>query len=150
MTPTELENFLHALIPLSRAMEVSAVAISEESVILAAPLGPNINHRDTVFGGSAAALAVLSAWSLLHLRLLGQPTACRLVVQRNTMEYLEPITGDFTAASSLSEPQAWDRQVRMLARRGAARFAVAAEICAAGAVAGRFSGDFVALAADKC
>jgi len=150
MTPADLERYLHTHIPLSSAMRTSVVEVSDQSVTLAAPLGPNINHRDTVFGGSASALALLSAWSLLHIRLLRQPTACRLVVQRNTMEYLAPITSDFTACSSLPEPQDWERQVRMLARRGAARFKVAVEICAAGAVAGRFSGEFVALAAEKC
>ena len=149
MTPSELEQYLHTHIPLSQAMEVSVAAISEESVTLAAPLAPNINHRDTVFGGSAAALATLAAWSLLHLRLQRQPTACRLVVQRNAMEYLMPIAGDFTASSSLAEPEAWDRQVRMLDRKGAARFTVAADLHADGALVGRFSGDFVALAADR-
>lgn len=149
VTPAELEHYLHTHIPLSRAMEVSVSALSEASVTLAAPLAPNINHRDTVFGGSAAALATLAAWSLLHQRLLRQPTACRLVVQRNTMDYLVPISGAFTATSSLPEPEAWERLVRMLARKGAARFRVAAEVHAAGAVAGRFSGEFVALAAHR-
>jgi thioesterase domain-containing protein len=148
VTPAELERYLHAHIPLSRAMEVSVVRISEDSVTLGAPLAPNINHRETVFGGSAAALATLAAWSLLHLRLLRQPTACRLVVQRNTMDYLAPITGEFTAASSLPEPAAWERAVRMLVRKGMARFSVVAEVCAAGAVAGRFAGEFAALATE--
>lgn len=130
-------------------MEVSVATISEDSVTLGAPLAPNINHRDTVFGGSAAALATLAAWSLLHLRLLRQPTACRLVVQRNTMEYLAPIAGDFTASSSLPEPELWARQLRMLTRKGAARFGVAAEVLAAGTVAGRFFGEFVALTAES-
>jgi thioesterase domain-containing protein len=148
VTPAELERYLHTRIPLSRAMEVSVAAISEQSVTLAAPLAPNINHRHTVFGGSAAALATLAAWSLLQLRLLRLPTAFRLVVQRNTMDYLAPISCDFTASSSLPEPQAWERQLRMLARKGTARFLVAAEVHAASAVAGRFSGEFVALAAE--
>lgn len=149
MTPAELEHYLHTHIPVSRAMEVAVVAMSQQSVTLAAPLAPNINHRDTVFGGSAAALATLAAWSLLHLRLLEQPTTCRLVVQRNTMDYLAPISSDFTATSSLPKPEAWERQLRMLARKGVARFAVAAEVYAATTVAGRFSGEFVALAADR-
>ena len=35
------------------------------------------------------------------------------------------------------------------ARKGAARFAVAAEVCVATTVTGRFSGEFIALARDR-
>src|SRR5487761_2583361 len=101
MTPAELEAYLHAHIPLSRAMSVGVVSIAAERVVLSAPLGPNINHRSTVFGGSASAVAILAAWSLLHLRLTGAGMESRLVIQKNSMDYLAPITGDFTATAQL-------------------------------------------------
>lgn len=147
MSPAALQQYLHDHIPLSKAMQVSAKSVSQDSVVLGAPLGPNINHRETVFGGSASALAILAAWSLLHVRLLGHGQACRLVIQRNTMEYLLPIAGEFTAVASLPEPQAWPRQIRMLERKGTARFSVASELQYAGRAAGRFVGEFVALPA---
>ncbi|MDL2338661.1 MAG: YiiD C-terminal domain-containing protein, partial [Pseudomonadota bacterium] len=50
-------------------MQVSVVEVSAEQVVLAAPLAPNINHQDTVFGGSASAVAILAAWSMLHTKL---------------------------------------------------------------------------------
>lgn len=146
MSPTELEQYLHDHIPLSKAMQTSALAVSADSVVLSAPLGPNINHRNTVFGGSASALAILAAWSLLHVRLRQQAVPFRLVIQRNAMEYLAPMLGEFTAASWLQEPKSWERQMRMLERKGAARFTVAAELCSSGCLAGRFTGEFVALA----
>src|SRR5687768_8333506 len=101
MTETELETYLHVHIPLSRAMAVRVVSIADDKVILGAPLGPNINHRDTVFGGSASALAILSAWSLLHLRLTAADQPSRVVIQRNSMDYLAPIDGDFTATATI-------------------------------------------------
>ena len=85
MLPGELERYLHQHIPLSKAMQVSVVEVLPAGVVLSAPLAPNINHRDTVFGGSASALAILAAWSLLHTRLSGEGIASRLVIQRNTM-----------------------------------------------------------------
>ncbi len=148
MSPIELQQYLHDHIPLSNAMQVTALAVSVESVVLSAPLAPNINHRDTVFGGSASALAILAAWSLLHVRLAKQGVPSRLVIQRNSMEYLAPIFGEFTATSSLQEPQSWEKQLRMLERKGVARFSVTSELLAAGAVAGRFAGEFVAMAAN--
>jgi thioesterase domain-containing protein len=148
VTPAELEKYLHSHIPLSKAMQVSALAVSTDSVMLSAPIRPNINHRDTVFGGSASALAILAAWSLMNVRLSQQSVDFRLVIQRNVMEYLAPMAEEFTATSSLKAPQSWERQLRMLERKGAARFAVIAELWCAGKQTGNFSGEFVALAAD--
>lgn len=144
MRPIELEHYLHAHIPLSGAMEVSVVSVQRDAVVLRAPLAPNINHRETVFGGSASALAILAAWSLLHTRLRDEGLASRLVIQRNTMEYLQPIAGEFTATSSL-DPGAWPPFTRMLARKGRARIAVSSVLEHAGQVAGRLTGEFVAL-----
>jgi hypothetical protein len=89
-----------------------------EGTRLAAPLAPNINHRDTVFGGSAAALATLAAWTLLHARLTAAGLPSRLVIQRNTMDYDAPIPDDFTAEAALKVPAQWNRFATMLERRG--------------------------------
>ena len=145
MNPKELERYLHEHIPLSAAMQVAVVDVRDEGVILGAPLAPNINHRDTVFGGSASALAILAAWSLLHSRLAASGVSSRLVIQRNTMSYEAPILGDFTARSFIAAPQAWQSFMRMLARKGVARIAVSAVLEHAGEPVGRFEGEFVAL-----
>ena len=145
MLAPELERYLHEHIPLSRAMEVSVVAVEESSVVLKAPLAPNINHRETVFGGSASALAILAAWSLLHTRLLRADMASRLVIQRNTMEYESPIDGSFIARSSLENPEDWPQFIRMLARKGKARISVLSVLEHAEQRAGRLIGEFVAL-----
>ena len=143
MTPAELQQYLHDHIPLSKAMQVVAVSVSPDAVVLRAPLAPNINHRETVFGGSASALAILAAWSLLHVRLRG--SGSRLVIQRNSMEYLLPMAGEFTAGSALARPDEWPRFLRMLERRGTARATVVAELTCGGQTTGRLEGDFVAL-----
>lgn len=145
MNARDLELYLHEHIPLSRAMQVSVLSVSAESVVLQAPLAPNINHRETVFGGSASALAILAAWALLQTRLQGEGLQSRLVIQRNEMEYLEPIPGAFVARSALQEPGEWPQFKRMLLRRGKARLAVVSVLEHEGRVAGRFRGEFVAL-----
>ena len=145
MMPAELERYLHGHIPLSRAMAVGVVSADIGEVVLSAPLGPNINHRDTVFGGSASALAILAAWSLLHTRLRAEGIATRLVIQRNTMDYEQPILGDFTARAQLQQADAWALFTRMLARKGKARIAVQSVLEQGGQVVGRLTGEFVAL-----
>ncbi|MCB1756872.1 MAG: YiiD C-terminal domain-containing protein [Gammaproteobacteria bacterium] len=145
MLAAELQAYLHEHIPLSGAMAVSVLALDKESVVLKAPLAPNINHRNTVFGGSASALAILAAWSLLHVRLRGEGLDSRLVIQRNTMEYERPMSGAFTASASLVEPQQWQKFIRMLQRKGRARISVSSTLECDGQVAGRLIGEFVAL-----
>jgi thioesterase domain-containing protein len=144
---TALQRYLHEHIPLSAAMGVSVLQLSEEKVILAAPLQPNINHRNSVFGGSASALAILSAWSLVHTRLEGAGIRSRLVIQRNAIEYSKPILGDFTASATLKEPAQWLHFLRMLERRGRARIAVESALLYEGQAAGTFEGEFVAFIA---
>ncbi len=92
MDTRELQQYLHEHIPLSKAMGVEVLAATPESAKLSAPLAPNINHRDTVFGGSAAALASLSAWSLLHIRLRQEGIGSRIVIQKSALDYERPIT----------------------------------------------------------
>lgn len=146
MDARELESYLHAHIPLSAAMQVAVRAVDADGVTLAAPLAPNINHRETVFGGSASAVAILAAWSLLHTRLLADGLHVRLVIQSNTMDYDKAIFGDFTARSSLAEPDQWPRFMRMLARMRRGRLRVNSVLQSDGAVVGRMTGEFVALA----
>lgn len=147
MSPLELEKYLHDHIPLSRAMEVGVVQSQPECVILSAPLSPNINHRDTVFGGSASAMAILAAWSLLHTRLASEGIASRLVIQRNNMSYERPIDGTFTAEATSPNADAWSRFLRTLKRRGKARIMVTSVLNFGGEIAGRLEGEFVALGA---
>lgn len=145
MSPSELETYLHTHIPMSLAMQASVVRASPEVVVLSAPLAPNINHRDTVFGGSASALAILAAWSLLHTRMNAEGLASRLVIQRNTMSYEEPIVGTFTATAEAPDAQAWSQFLRMFKRKGKARITVASVLHFDGAIAGHLEGEFVAL-----
>jgi len=145
MLASELAQYLHDHIPLTKLMGVSVVSVEEQALVLQAPFAPNVNHHHTVFGGSASALAMLAGWALLHVRLRSEGLADRLVIQRNTMEYEHPITGQFTARATLEHPDRWSAFTTMIARKGKARIGVLAVLEHMGRVAARFSGEFVAL-----
>lgn len=127
-SPAELEAYLREHIPLAAAMDVTVDRADPEGVILSAPLEPNINHRDTVFGGSASALAILAGWALVHVRLSPMERHHRIVIQRNETEYLAPIHGRFRARAFAPDPDAWDRFLRTLKRRGKGRVHVDVEL----------------------
>src|SRR5579872_6165746 len=140
-----VQRYLHQYIPLSAAMGVQVRIASAEHVKLAAPLAPNVNHTETVFGGSAAALATLSAWTLLHLRLEEARVGARLVIQRSRMEYEKPIPGDFEAVCHFGDDVAWDRFRATLTRHGRARLTLNAHLVHRANRVASFEGDFVAL-----
>jgi len=141
----QLERYLHQAIPLSRAMQVSVLQVSEQHVLLGAPLAPNVNHRGTVFGGSASTLATLAAWALLYWRLRPCQPPASVVLQSSSMSYQRPITGAFTARASLRADAPWALFLRTLERRGRARISVSAEVLEGSEPAARFLGEFVAL-----
>lgn len=140
-----MEAYLHSNIPLSAAMGVRVKVATPERVLLFAPLAPNINHHQTVFGGSGVVLATLSAWSLLHLRLRREQLDAQLVIQRSSMEYERPIPGDFEAVCGFADDSAWQRFRLMLMRRGRARMTLNAHLLYASHEMGSFVGDFVAM-----
>ena len=146
---SDLERYLHTHIPLSRAMGVVVCSVGEGGVRLKAPMAPNVNHRGTVFGGSISALATLSAWAVVHVRLRKTEIPNHIVIQRNTVEYLEPIDGDFEAICEAPPEDEWRRFVDALARRGRARVTLTARLLRANELAGRFEGAFVATRAES-
>jgi len=143
----ELESYLHEHIPLSKAMQVSVVQADPAIVILSAPLLPNINHRDTVFGGSASAIAILAAWTILYVRLKQEGIDCRVVIHRNQMNYEKPVAGNFIARAELDDEDQWHKFLVLLRRRRRARIQLTSRIEYEGTVACTMTGDFVALLA---
>ncbi len=146
MNYRELEQFLHEHIPLSKAMGVQVRKSNVDYVILSAPLTPNVNHRSTVFGGSASAVAILAAWSLLYLRLKQAGVQSQLVIQQNTMNYERPIAGKFIAFSSVEDPSAWLKFQETLKRKRRARISIKVMVRCNGEKVGEMNGEFVALA----
>lgn len=148
MDAPELENYLHDRIPLSRAMAVRVERVDAAAgVLLRAPLGPNINHRDTVFGGSAAAVATLAAWSVIRTGLQAASLPGRIVIRRSTMEFEKPITADFAAEAAPPPPDEWRKLLGALQRGRMGRIAVRSVLSCDGARVGEFAGEFAVIPA---
>jgi thioesterase domain-containing protein len=146
LSPSEIGAYLRKHIPISASMGVEVLVCSPGQVRLRAPLAANLNHRATVFGGSASAVAILAAWTWLHFALRGAGYSCRVVIQRNEMEYLAPIDGDFTAECDALNATDFEKLLRTLQRHGKARAGLNARLLLHGRTVARFSGDYVAMA----
>jgi thioesterase domain-containing protein len=145
MTRDEITAYLHEHMPITRALGARVEHHDAQSVRIAAPLAPNLNHRDTAFGGSLSSLAILSGWVLLYLQLRDRGIECRLVIQRSALDFEAPVDGDFVATSTLPEAGAWSRFLATLSRHRSARVMVASTITCASGVGGRHEGTYVAV-----
>ena len=125
-------------------MSVAVEAATPQVVRLVAPLSPNTNHHGTVFGGSTSAVAVLSAWGLLHVAMLDANIKADLVVQKSSMSYELPITAEFTAEAVAPAPEKWQRFLAMLLKYKRARISIRSVLSCDNQKVGEFEGDFVA------
>jgi thioesterase domain-containing protein len=126
-------------------MGVRVTMAGDDCIRLSAPLEQNINHRSTVFGGSAAAVGILAGWTLLHVRLAHGGRTTRIVIQRNTIDYHDPIDGDFEAVALPPSAEEWSRFTRLLERRGRSRIDLRVELQRNGETLGDCVGTYVVL-----
>ncbi len=145
MNLDEVTAYLHEHIPLTIALGARVEAWDGTAVTLSAPLAPNLNHQLTAFGGSISALAILAGWTLLHLKLREEGVRCRLVIQKSSVDYLDPIVGDFQASATLPPAESWERFVETLRRFGRSRIAVTSRVESAAGLGGNHEGVYVAV-----
>lgn len=144
MSPAQLEAYLHENIPLASAMGVSVVACDARGAVLRAPLAPNINHHANVFGGSASAVALLAGWLWLHEALRTAGFTAKPVIQRNTMDYLVPVTQDFETRCAAPAAEVLAKFLKTLQRHRRARIMLEVELVSGGVRAGVLTGEYVA------
>jgi thioesterase domain-containing protein len=149
LTRAEVEAYLREHIPLSAGMAIDVIEAGPLGVTIEAPLGPNVNHRSTAFGGSVAALAILTGWALVHLRLRAEEQVTHTVIQTSSVHYDAPIHGSFRAVTKPVEAHAWERFTRAITRHGKGRIHIAVNVMAGGEAAATFKGAYVAISGRK-
>ena len=135
------EQFLHEQIPLTRAMQVRVESFDDRQLTLAAPLDANHNHLGTAFGGSIAALAMLTGYVLLWLK-LGDRSA-HIVISESSLQFRRPVQGELRA-TCLRQPDELAAFRETFARTGKARLKLDVVIEANGETAVAFTGLYVA------
>lgn len=138
----EMEELFYEKIPITRALGVRVEEYDGRRLVLSAPLGRNVNHLGTAFGGSLDALAVLSCYGLLWLELRDPDS--HIVIRESSISYDRPVRGDLRAVCALPDADALATFKRALDRRGRARIELTATLQDDGHDAVRFRGTFVA------
>lgn len=148
-----LTQTLHHEIPLSQTLGIALLDYHGHTLRVSAPLAPNINHKQTAFGGSLYAVAVLAGWSLVNLRLAAfaenLPGRCEVVIYHSDMRYLNGVNDDFIARVEQSDGLRADRFIQRLMRHGKVSCTETIEVEQGGEVKGRLAAKYVVLLKKK-
>jgi thioesterase domain-containing protein len=147
ITPEAINLYLAEHIPISQALGAGVQAFDGDSIHIGAPLQPNLNHRNTAFGGSLATLGILAGWSLVNFNLREVGLPCRVVIQKSEMDFLLPVDADFEAVAK--KPETWETFVKTLQRRGKARLELPSDILLNDKVVAKHLGVYVAVHPSK-
>ncbi|GAB3375033.1 thioesterase domain-containing protein [Spongiibacter taiwanensis] len=90
-------------IPLLQSMDLRFTEFGDHRLRVDMPLAPNINDKQTGFGGSIAALATAAGWAIVSLMLKSRPHRYDVMVTESHMRYLAPATCNFYAIANVSD-----------------------------------------------
>ena len=142
----ELNSILHENIPLSDFIGINVDHYDTNSLTLAAPLGNNLNDKNTAFAGSLYSIAVLAGWGLIYLRLKEEGLAGDIVNQESSIKYIRPVTEQIKVNCHVSSEKSFEKFLTMFRKKGIARISLAALINQDGEKAVVFHGRYVAYA----
>lgn len=139
----ELQETFYREIPITKYLGITVDSYDGERLTLKAPIGANINHKQTAFAGSLNSLVTLSGWGLLWIVLKELDITASIVIQDSTNSYLRPVTRDFSASCHKPDPANIVKLENTLRTKGKARLELRSEIHEEGEVAVSFKGRYV-------
>jgi len=139
---TAAEKFLHAQIPITRAMGLRVVAHDDAGFTVEAPVALNSNHLRTAFGGSINAVATLAAYGFLWVEL--NDAAAHVVVAESTIRFLRPVNETIRATCLPPDNESQVRFRSDFEQKGKARITLSVQVTESGEIAAEFEGQFVA------
>lgn len=92
-----LKQFFLDHLPITQFMGLEVESYDGDTLILTAPLEPNINDKQTAFGGSLYNAAVMACWGMIYLKTQEKNIKCNQVVAEGSMKYIAPINGRIRA-----------------------------------------------------
>lgn len=131
-------------IPITRQIGLEVAGYDGTSLMLRAPLMPNVNHKSTAFAGSLNAVATLAGWGLVWLILRERGLRGTIVIHESSSQYRLPVRDDFTAVCAMPAVQQIETFIAALQRRGKARLALSVDILDGDRIAVAFRGSYVA------
>ncbi len=146
---SKLQEFFKSHLPITQFMEMDVESYDGNTLILHAPLDPNINDKQTAFGGSLYNASVMACWGMLYLKTLEANIVCNQVVTKGSIEYKAPVTGDIRAICHAPNQTDIDNLMAAFKHKGRARLSLQATIECSGKVAVEFEGTYAIISEPK-
>ena len=144
MNLDEITSYICKQFPIAVHLGANVELYDGKRVVISSPLAPNRNHTNTAFGGSVAALAILSGWVLLYLKLEEMGIKNRLVIQKSSFEFRKPIDSDFKAVCTMPEEKRWNRFIDTLKKHNRARITIYSKMEYLSGIGGFYKGVYAA------
>lgn len=140
-----LVDYLRQNVPLSRHIDITAGELNQEWFELSAPLSPNLNDKQTAFGGSLATLCTLAGWCMTAHLCKEINSKVDIVVLDSQIRYRLPVTRDpFVARAFFPSQDVIDNFIKTLRNSDASRLKLDVQILNAQKPAVIFSGQYYA------
>ncbi len=124
----KLKHFFIEHLPITQFMGLEVESYDGETLILTAPLEPNINDKQTAFGGSLYNTAVMACWGMIYLKTQEKNISCNQVVTEGTMKYLAPVEGRIRAICHAPSEEELASFFEHFERKGRARIGLEAAV----------------------
>jgi thioesterase domain-containing protein len=145
MIAQDLEQILKRGIPIAAEMGIRDLHIQDHKLTLKLPLSPNINHKQTMFGGSLYAAGALACYGLFLAGLREQSILTNdIVISEGDMKYIAPVNEDAMIQAQWSSEAEMKKFFKSLQSKSKARVLMRAQVLLRGQVCAEFSGHFVA------
>ena len=92
-------------VPLITHMGIDVISWDGSTVVVEAPLEPNLNTHGTAFGGSLYCVGAMTGWSALHLTLMDAGHLPSVWLAKGEVAYLKPVRGTLRARTTITDEQ---------------------------------------------
>lgn len=139
----ELIDYLRENVPLTREMDIQAGLQNQDWLELAMPLTPNLNDKQTAFGGSLATLCTLSGWCICAQLCKSQTLDVDISVIDSQIRYRLPVKLDPVRARAYYPGKLRINEfIASIKQQGHARLTLNAEVLLEGHAAVNFEGRY--------
>ena len=141
----KLTEFFEAHLPITEFMGLGVDSYDGKQLTLKAPLAPNINDKQTAFGGSLYNACVMACWGFAYLKTLEAQIDGNQVVVSGNIKYKRPVAGEIKATCSTPGEEAEHHFIDGFKRHGKGKIELKATVLCEGKVAVEFEGTYAVL-----
>lgn len=128
MNIQSIQETIELEIPIVKKMGVDIVEFHDYSCTATAPLDPNHNHKNTVFGGSLYATCTAVGYALMYaLQVKEKFHDYDLVIGEGSIRYILPVDSDFFITASI-EPADWKIFTEKVSKNGFGKIPIIAHV----------------------